>query len=89
MIDDPDSLEISDLESFYIEAKARFDADDDFKTESRETVVKLQGGDPVTRTIWKAFCDESLRHCHAILRSNGRAPRRSRRERLHRAHERW
>ncbi len=64
--DRPDSLVIGDLESFYIEAKARFDADEDFKRESRETVVALQRGDASTRRIWKAFCDESLRHCHAI-----------------------
>ncbi|MBU0718853.1 MAG: arginine--tRNA ligase [Planctomycetes bacterium] len=62
----PDSLVIGDLESFYVEAKARFDADDDFKKESRDTVVALQKGDAQTRRIWKAFCDESLRHCHAI-----------------------
>jgi arginyl-tRNA synthetase len=66
VVDDPDHLVISDLESFYVEAKARFDSDDDFKTESRQTVVALQSGDPAVRTIWKAFCDESLRHCHAI-----------------------
>ncbi len=66
VMDSPDDLEISDLESFYVEAKARFDADDDFKTESRETVVALQSGDEATRRIWKAFCNESLRHCHAI-----------------------
>ncbi|MCH7872079.1 MAG: arginine--tRNA ligase, partial [Planctomycetes bacterium] len=36
------------------------------REESRATVVKLQGGDEPTRKIWKAFCDESLRHCHAI-----------------------
>ncbi len=64
--DQPDELVISDLESFYVEAKARFDADEAFKRESRETVVELQRGEPVTRRIWKAFCDESLRHCHAI-----------------------
>ncbi len=66
IVDDPDELVISDLESFYVAAKARFDADDDFKRRARETVVALQGGDPATRRIWKAFCDESLRHCHAI-----------------------
>lgn len=64
--DSPDDLVIADLESFYVAAKNRFDADDDFRTEARETVVKLQKGDPDTRKIWKAFCDESLRHCHAI-----------------------
>ncbi len=66
VMDQPDELAIADLESFYVQAKTRFDADDDFKTESRETVVKLQKGDEATRKIWKAFCDESLRHCHAI-----------------------
>lgn len=69
--DRPDELVISDLESFYIEAKARFDADEKFKEESRETVVALQRGDATTRRIWKAFCDESLRHCHAIYKRLG------------------
>jgi arginyl-tRNA synthetase len=67
VVDQPDRLVISDLESFYVEAKARFDADEEFKRESRETVVALQRGDAVTRQIWKAFVDESLRHCHAVL----------------------
>ncbi|UCE59977.1 MAG: arginine--tRNA ligase [Phycisphaerales bacterium] len=62
----PEELVISDLESFYVDAKSRFDTDDEFKTESRETVVALQQGDETTRRIWRAFCDESLRHCHAI-----------------------
>ncbi|MEK7732446.1 MAG: arginine--tRNA ligase, partial [Planctomycetota bacterium] len=66
VVDRPDELVISDLESFYVEAKARFDAEEKFKEESRETVVALQRGDATTRRIWKAFCDESLRHCHAI-----------------------
>jgi arginyl-tRNA synthetase len=64
--DRPDELVISDLESFYVEAKVRFDADEKFKEESRETVVALQRGDATTRRIWKAFCGESLRHCHQI-----------------------
>lgn len=62
----PDELEIADLEGFYVQAKVRFDADEAFRTESRETVVRLQRGDPLTRKIWEAFCHESLRHCHAI-----------------------
>jgi len=66
VVDRPDELVIRDLESFYIEAKARFDADEKFKEESRETVVALQRGDATARRIWKAFCGESLRHCHEI-----------------------
>lgn len=66
VVERPDGLVISDLESFYVEAKARFDADEKFKEESRETVVALQRGDATTRRIWEAFCCESLRHCHRI-----------------------
>jgi len=71
IVDRPDGLVIEDLESFYVEAKTRFDTDDEFKQQSRETVVALQSGDSVTRRIWKAFCDESLRHCHAIYNRLG------------------
>lgn len=63
----PDDLVIADLEVFYIDAKQRFDTDKEFKERARETVVKLQQGDESTRRIWKAFCKESLRHCHEIL----------------------
>ncbi len=66
VVDRPGDLVIGDLEAFYIEAKAKFDRDEEFRDQSRKTVVKLQGGDELTRKIWKAFCDESLRHCHAI-----------------------
>ncbi len=71
VIDKPESLEISDLESFYVAAKAQFDTDDDFKKESRETVVALQQGDEATRRIWQTFCNESLRHCHEIYQRLG------------------
>ncbi len=66
IVERPDELVIGDLESFYVDAKSRFDRDEAFKKESRDTVVALQGGDAATRRIWKAFCDESLRHCHEI-----------------------
>ena len=66
VLEDPRRLKLGDLESFYREAKAHFDRDEQFADEARRTVVKLQQGDPQTVTIWHAFCDESLRHCHAI-----------------------
>lgn len=71
LADRPDALEIKDLETFYVEAKARFDADEAFRAESREAVVALQKGDATIRRIWKAFCDESLRHCHEIYERLG------------------
>ncbi|MHC4611459.1 MAG: arginine--tRNA ligase, partial [Planctomycetota bacterium] len=63
---DPQHLHLSDLEEFYVQAKRHFDADPKFAETARRTVVELQSGDPNTRTIWKAFCDESLRHCQAV-----------------------
>jgi len=54
-----DMPDISDLENFYREAKKRFTNEEDFKTRSRETVVKLQGGDENCRKAWKAICDTS------------------------------
>ncbi|HRX84603.1 MAG TPA: arginine--tRNA ligase [Phycisphaerae bacterium] len=63
---DLDHLAISDLEGFYREAKQHFDSDAAFADEARRTVVQLQGGDPETLRIWRAFCAESLRHCHAV-----------------------
>jgi len=58
-----DSDLLADLESFYREAKARFDADPDFAERSRQSVVSLQAGDPEIRTQWRRFIDISLSHC--------------------------
>jgi len=66
VLDDLDRLVIADLEAFYVEAKSLFDRDEAFKKQSQETVVRLQRGDAETLRIWRAFCNESLRHCHAI-----------------------
>lgn len=66
VLEDPEHLHLGDLEEFYVEAKRHFDADPDFAEQARRTVVDLQSGDAVARTIWEAFCHESLRHCQAI-----------------------
>ncbi|MFQ5490334.1 MAG: arginine--tRNA ligase [Phycisphaerae bacterium] len=66
VLKDPQHLHLGDLEAFYVEAKQHFDRDEDFANQARQTVVDLQRGDANTRTIWKAFCDESLRHCRDI-----------------------
>ena len=63
---DLDRLQLPDLEGFYVRAKAEFDRDPTFADEARKTVTRLQGGDADTLRIWRAFCDESLRHCRAI-----------------------
>jgi arginyl-tRNA synthetase len=53
---------IDDLNGFYRDARARFDADDAFRTRSRLRVVALQGGDPATLALWRRLVGESQRH---------------------------
>ena len=42
----------ADLEAFYRDAKAQFDADPAFAARSRQRVVKLQSGDEITKQLW-------------------------------------
>lgn len=65
------SMELSDLERFYREAKLRFDDDADFAGRARDYVVKLQGGDLDCRKLWQQFIDESLRHCDDVYQRLG------------------
>ena len=57
---------LADLEGFYRAAKQRFDADSEFADRARESVVKLQGGDPEYLEAWQAFISTSLTHCQAL-----------------------
>jgi arginyl-tRNA synthetase len=66
VLENPDDLRLGDLEEFYVAAKNLFDSDPAFADESRRTVVELQAHDPQVMAVWRAFCQESLRHCHAI-----------------------
>ena len=61
-----DAVDLGDLVAFYRQAKKRFDEDDAFQTTSREEVVKLQGGDPVSLKAWGLLCDQSRREFQAI-----------------------
>ncbi len=61
---DPVKLHLPDLEKFYVEAKSFYDSDENFAKTSRETVIELQRQDPQVMAVWRAFCNESLRHCH-------------------------
>jgi len=47
---------IADLETFYKNAKKRFDTDEEFKKKAHENVVKLQGGDEACLAGWKMLC---------------------------------
>ena len=60
-LDTADAVDLGDLVAFYRQAKARFDSDESFQTTSREEVVKLQSGDPISRRAWQLLCDQSRR----------------------------
>ena len=57
---------ITDLTKIYKAAKERFDKDEDFKTLSRNNVVKLQRGDEDCRAIWNLLCDISRREFQCV-----------------------
>lgn len=64
-------LELSDLETFYRNAKIRFDEDPVFADTARNYVVRLQGGDADVLKLWEQFVDVSLAHCEAVYRKLG------------------
>jgi len=61
-----DAVNLGDLVSFYRQAKARFDGDPGFQVASREEVVRLQGGDPLSLKAWTLLCDQSRREFQRI-----------------------
>ena len=65
-LDTADAVDLGDLVAFYRQAKARFDEDEAFQATSREEVVKLQGGDPVSLKAWGLLCDQSRREFQQI-----------------------
>lgn len=65
-LDNPETLNVGELSTFYRAAKQRFDADDSFKDTARQAVVQLQSGDKETLQAWKIVCDLSKRSYRAI-----------------------
>ena len=57
------SMELSDLENFYRQAKQQFDSSPGFAARSRQLVVELQSGDKHCLTLWQEFLSISLSHC--------------------------
>jgi arginyl-tRNA synthetase len=60
------SVNLKDLEQFYKDAKAHFDADSEFADRAREYVVKIQSGDAHCLALWQTFIDKSLGHCEEV-----------------------
>ncbi|MBB1201331.1 arginine--tRNA ligase [Enterobacteriaceae bacterium 89] len=53
-------MALADLEGFYREAKAHYDADEVFAERARNYVVKLQGGDPYFLEMWRKLVDITM-----------------------------
>jgi arginyl-tRNA synthetase len=53
-------LSVGDLDTFYRQARTKFDADDEFKERSRQRVVLLQGGDAETLRLWRVLVVQSV-----------------------------
>jgi arginyl-tRNA synthetase len=64
-----ENLELKDLETFYREAKTRFDTSAEFATRSRELVVSLQSQDAYCLKLWQNFKAISLQHCQEVYQS--------------------
>ena len=64
-------LAIRDLDEFYREARAKFDADPAFADRARRRVVLLQGGDEPTLALWRRLIAASTRYFDAVYRRLG------------------
>ena len=71
------STELADLETFYRQAKQRFDSEEGFAETARGYVVRLQSGDPACLQAWQTFIDESLGHCETVYQHLGVTLRRA------------
>ena len=60
------SASLSELESFYRQAKERFDRDADFAERSRKAVALLQAGDQELMVAWAVYTRLSLAHCQEL-----------------------
>lgn len=65
------SMQLADLESFYRDAKGRFDQEAGFADIARDYVVKLQSGDEECYALWQQFVEVSLSHCDAVYERLG------------------
>jgi len=64
-------LGVGDLDSFYKQARAKFNADQSFVERSRNRVVLLQGGDEETLRLWRVLVDESMRYFNEVYQMLG------------------
>ncbi|HEY7628608.1 MAG TPA: arginine--tRNA ligase, partial [Ilumatobacteraceae bacterium] len=65
------ALTLGDLDAFYKQARAKFDAGEAFQERARRRVVLLQSGDPETLRLWKLLVNVSMSHFNQLYRKIG------------------
>ena len=63
---DEGSVGLSDLQSFYKQAKVKFDEDEYFKRRAQVAVTELQANEPETYRVWEQICEASRNEFEAI-----------------------
>ncbi|MDA8291666.1 MAG: arginine--tRNA ligase [Actinomycetota bacterium] len=66
-----EELSVGDLDGFYRDARAAFDASEDLRERSRRRVVALQSGDVETLRLWRVLVAESVRYFDDVYRKLG------------------
>ncbi|MGH9121113.1 MAG: arginine--tRNA ligase, partial [Acidimicrobiales bacterium] len=64
-------LSIGDLNTFYQQARAKFDSSGEFRERSRGRVVLLQSGDAETLRLWHILVDQSVAYFEEVYRKLG------------------
>ncbi len=64
-------LSVGDLDEFYRQARAEFDASEEFRERSRRRVVLLQSGDPETLRLWRVLVDQSVAYFEEVYTKLG------------------
>ncbi|WFF39180.1 arginine--tRNA ligase [Moraxella nasibovis] len=64
--DNASDMALADIENFYRNAKALYDADPDFAETSRQYVVRLQSGDEAMLAKWRVLVDLTMTQCQAL-----------------------
>jgi arginyl-tRNA synthetase len=64
-------LSLGDLDGFYKEARAAFEASEEFQDRARQRVVLLQGGDVETQRLWALLVELSTKHFNTVYEMLG------------------
>ncbi len=64
-------LSVGDLDTFYREARASFQADETFRERSRRRVVLLQSGDAESLRLWRVLVAESIHYFDQVYEKLG------------------